>query len=209
MSRAEVVGLMSDIINILDSITELYSGIKDAQYLPQSFLEASNKLSLVQGTLQIAKRHITEHNPGGEPCRAMELTLQKCKGRAELLRNILKEVALETDALRIYRYSLAVRKFGKESRVEELVKGMLDDMLVLAQNPAIKAASETQGGKLRQAIEELSALPPSLPEGEGSPIFLHSGTGHQFNNTGQGTQNINPGSGRLFISGDMQFHGNG
>ena len=207
MSRAEVVGLMSSIINILDSITELYSGIKGAQHLPQSFLEVSDKLPLVKDTLQIAMRHIIEHNPDGEPGRAMELTLQKCKGRAELLKNILKEVALETDALRFYRYSLTVRRFGKESRVEELMKGMLDDMLVLAQNPAIKAATETQGGKLHRAIKELSALPPSLPEEESSHIYLHSGTGHQFNNTGGGTQHINPGSGKLFVSmGPMEFN---
>jgi hypothetical protein len=207
MSRVDVVGLMSSIITILDSVTKLYSGIKDAQSLPQSFLEVSNKLPLVQDTLQIAMQHIIEHNPDGESCRAMELTLQKCKGRAEVLMNILKEVAPETDALRIYRYSLVVRKAGKESRVEELVKGMLDDMVVLAQNPAIKAATETQGGKLHQAIEELSALPPSLPEGESPHIYLHSGTGHQFNNTGNGTQNINPGSGRQFIAQNQYFGG--
>ena len=200
MSGAEVIGLISGTITVLDVITKLYVSLKDAQHLPQAFREVNDRLPLARNTLRIAEERI-KVIPDTESCGAMKPTVESCKGRAERLKNILQEVALEPDASRLHRYRLAVRRFGKESRVEELMKGMLEDVHLLAGNRAIKAATETQVGELLKAIQELSDVPPSVADEKNtSPTFAVFGNGHQFNNTGEGVQNIHSGNGHQYFA---------
>jgi hypothetical protein len=79
------------------------------------------------------------------------------------------------------------------------MKGMLEDIKLLVSNQAVKAITEAEVEKLVKAIEEMSAMPPSLPEDSPGNSINNYGFGTINANTGIGTQNNNTGSGKLFI----------
>jgi hypothetical protein len=64
---------------------------------------------------------------------------------------------------------------------------MMKDICVLTGDDAIKAATEDQVKSLLVAIDELSAMAPSVPD-VAFARFIHMGEGAQYNNTGSGSQ---------------------
>jgi hypothetical protein len=105
------------------------------------------------------------------------------------------------------RYVKAARTIGKGGRVESLVGGILDDLQLLAMRfPEVT----TPRGKdqLAKAIEEVTEMKPSLPDGfEQTPTYAHYGSGAQNNNTGSGTQNNNNSTGNQNNGPGQQFIG--
>ena len=97
----------------------------------------------------------------------------------------------EEDDSRWDRYVKAARIIGKGGRVEELVKGILDHLQLMAMNfPEVTTPRSKE--QLVKAIEDVSNMEPSLPNGfEDAPAFAHYGSGAQNINTGTGTQNNN------------------
>jgi hypothetical protein len=97
----------------------------------------------------------------------------------------------------------AARTIGKGSRVESLMKGILNDLQLLATKfPEVT----TQRGKeqLAKAINEVTGMEASLPDCfEQMPAYVHYGSGAQNNNTGSGTQNNNNSTGNQNIGGQM------
>lgn len=71
---------------------------------------------------------------------------------------------------------------GKGNEVENLMKGMLEDVQLLACEHGMKTAAQAQQEQIVKAIEELLAVAPSVPEG----IFQE--TSFTANNYGSGTQ---------------------
>ena len=101
------------------------------------------------------------------------------------------------------RYVKAARTIGKGGRVESLIKGILDDLQLLATK--FPEVTNTRGKEqLTKAIEEVSKMEPSLPDGfEEAPTFTHFGSGalnanmaggNQYDNNSTGNQNIGPGN---------------
>ena len=125
--------------------------------------------------------------------------VESCKRKAECLQSIVRELAAEPDASKFRRYCTAVRWLGKEAKVEEVVKGMLEDVHLLAGNRAIKAATEAEVAQILRAIEELSDMQPSTFTAYRSLAFSHYGSGQQFNSSDGGTQNANTGGGNQFV----------
>jgi hypothetical protein len=198
MSGAEIIGLISGIITILDTVTKLYNNFKDATDLPPAFREVAQKLPLIQDILQTAERHLDDSNPDDESCQAITHIVELCKDKAQRLVAIFQEVSPQPDSSRLERYIRAVKTLGKANRVESLMKGILEDVQLLAENRAIQGATEAQVGKLVEAIQELSSMPPSVPD-EGFPhTYYNSGSGPQNINRGDGVQNNNTGSGQQF-----------
>lgn len=197
MSGIEVLGLISSIITVIDTVVQLYNAIKDTPHLPRAFREVVERLPLVRNTLRAAEERIRNYNTDRETCEAIKPTVEKCKEKVEHLESILQQMAPQRGASSLHRYRLAVRRLGKESQVEELMKGILEDVQLVAGNRAIQAASEAQVAELLQAINELSEVPSSISECNPSHTFTNYGTGNQFNAPG-GTQNNNTGSGIQF-----------
>ncbi|KAH7132724.1 SesA protein [Dactylonectria macrodidyma] len=205
MSGFEIIGLISGILTILDTVSKLYSVVENAESLPLAFREIARRLPLVQDTLRSAEGYIKQNDADGMACAAIKPIVESCKGKAERLRDVLQEMAPGANDSRLQRYRLAIRTLGKSHRVEELMKGMLEDAHLLAGNRAVKAATEAQVGELLRAMRELSEAPPSVPDAGRSPTFAHYGTGHQFNNAGSGTQSINTSDGKQFVACTMTF----
>ena len=113
-------------------------------------------------------------------------TLEDCKVQATHLQELFKKVIPEEGDSRLDRYVKAARTIGKGGRVENLIKGILHDLQLLATKfPEVT----TPRGKdqLAKAVEEVTMIDPSLPDGfEQMPAYAHYGSGAQNVNTGSG-----------------------
>ena len=209
MSGAEaslVLGLISSIITVIDTIVKVYNDVKDAEGIPMTFREIAQRLPLIQDTLRISEAHINECSLDEESCRAIKPIVEGCKDKALRLEIMFRKVVPQVNITRLDRYRVAVRALGKGNRVEALMKGVLEDVQLLAGNHAIKASTKAEVGKLIKAIEELSVIPPSISEDTSGYSINNCGFGTQNVNTGDGTQNINIGGGKQFI-GERQYFG--
>lgn len=161
MSGAEVIGVISGVIAIVDATVKIYNAANDASGIPEAFRDAALRLPLVRKTLQT----VSENNdsiPDEEWCVAIKPIVQRCKDRATQLEEIFKDVVPQADASRMERYVLASRTWGKRDTVESLMKGILEDVQLLNSNQVTELAA------IRKAVDEVSAIPPSLPEGNPS-----------------------------------------
>ncbi|OAL70006.1 hypothetical protein A7D00_5535 [Trichophyton violaceum] len=205
MSGIEVIGLISSIISIVDTAVKIHNALKDADRLPRAFQEVALRLPVVTDTLTAVKGHLEENGIDEATFRAIMPVVQACGENAEALKDILQEVTVSPDHSRLQRYRLAIRRLGKGSQVEELMKALLENVQLLAGNRAMQSATGAQVGEVLEAIHALSEVPPSAPDTPGSMTFSHYGTGSQFNNVDSGTQNINTGSGRQYVANSMTF----
>ncbi|RYP03330.1 hypothetical protein DL764_005226 [Monosporascus ibericus] len=202
MSGTEVIGLISAIMGIIDVASKFYTAIENTNNLPQAFREIAQRLPLVLDTLGTMKARFQPEDVSSDAYAVIWPTMEGCKDKAERLKNILRAVAAQPDPSRIERYRLAVRRLGKESKVEELMKGIIEDVQLLAANRIVQLKAEDKIDQLTEAIQALSKVPSSVPDG---PTFTYSGTGDQINNTGSGTQNINKGRGQQYIAHSISF----
>jgi len=205
MSGIEVVGLISAVISIVGAVENIYSGFRDARNLPQAFREVAEKLPLVRETLRIAEQQI-KSTSDEEACEAIKTVVENCKVKAERLKEVFATVAPSEPPTRLERYSVAVRRWGKRNRVEELTREMMEDVRLLAVNRAVQAATEDQAAELLRAIKELSTIEPSLPDEE-SVSQHHSGSGHNIRgNNYQGNHNVFSGSGTANFGDTIHHH---
>ncbi|KUJ24617.1 putative G-protein beta WD 40 repeat-containing protein [Mollisia scopiformis] len=200
-----VLGIISSIISIIDATKQIYEAVEDEAGLPTNFKKSATKLPLIAKLLEDAERYI--NNLGAESIKAAFIpSLEDCKVQAKLLQELFEKVMPKEGDSRRDRYMKAARTIGKGGRVESLVKGILDDLQLLATTfPEVT----TPRGKdqLAKAIEEVIGMEPSLPDGfEEARAFAHFGGGAQNNNTGGGSQynnnstgNQNNGPGQQYI----------
>jgi len=198
VSTSEIRSLVNDICSSLDTAKEDYSDIKDDENLPPAFSAVAKHLDLVQATLGIAKSHLNSNKPDAENGREIQRTLGDGKKKASSLKTLFHSVASNDGTPLLERYPKAASKIGRGTRVELVMEGLLKDAEKVAQNPAMKAATGVQTEALTKAIEEVSALEPSLEEaaGSGGPTVnvwggvanTNFGEGKQYNNSGDGKQ---------------------
>ncbi|KAK3364018.1 hypothetical protein B0T25DRAFT_587633 [Lasiosphaeria hispida] len=164
MSGAEIIGVISGVIAIIDATAKIYKTANDASGLPEAFRDVALRLPLVRKTLQTVSENNT--TPDEEWHKAIEPVLQRCKDRAKQLEEIFNHVVPQAGASRMERYVLATRTWGKGDTVESLMKGILEDVQLLSSNRVAGLPTETNvAAAIRKAIEEVSAISPSLPTG--------------------------------------------
>jgi hypothetical protein len=164
MSGAEIIGIISGVIAIIDATAKIYNAANDASGLPQAFRDVATRLPLVHETLQTVSSNLNDTNPDDEHYKAVKPVLQRCEDRATQLQKIFKDVVPQEDALRMERYVLAIRTLGKGNAVESLMKGILEDVQLLTDNCVAGLATGTITA-LRAAIERMSVDPPLLSDG--------------------------------------------
>ncbi|KAK3291304.1 uncharacterized protein B0H64DRAFT_349303 [Chaetomium fimeti] len=166
MSGAEIIGLISGIIAIVDATAKVYAAANNASGLPEAFRDVATRLPLVHKTLQSVSEHLNTNSPDEDSCKAISPILQRCENRATQLEKVFRDVIPQADASRMERYLLAARTLAKGGTVESLMKGVLEDVQLLASGRVMELATEASIASLmRKAIEEVSAIPPSLPDG--------------------------------------------
>ncbi|KAF3482082.1 uncharacterized protein GIQ15_04841 [Arthroderma uncinatum] len=187
--------LISLTIANLNGAAEVYDLVNDDEGLRPAFHEAGRGLTLIKGALQAAKTQLN----GGElaqGCRSAMSSLEACNAKSKLAKSVFEEVAQAPRASSFERYKIAVQKEGKGNRVEVLVMGMMTDVCEMAKDGTIEAAMESHVKVLREALEKLSKMEPSIPDEQAGYNITNHGK-QQYVVIG-GTQNNTRGSGNQF-----------
>ncbi|PVH68023.1 TPR-like protein [Cadophora sp. DSE1049] len=199
------LGMISAIISIIDATNQVYEAVKDEAGLPTNFKKSATKLPLISKLLEDAERYVKAADEATET--AFTPTLEDCKAQATKLQELFERVMPEEGESRWDRYVKAARTIGKGGRVENLVGGILDDLQLLATRFPEVTTPRTKE-QLAKAVEEVTKMEPSLPDGfEQMPAYAHYGSGAQNNNTGSGIQHINSGTGHQNSGSGQQYIG--
>lgn len=91
------------------------------------------------------------------------------------------------------------------------MKGLLDDMLLMTSKHGLEAGMDQQATNLTKAIEDLSAIPPSIPDSEfQEPTFTNNNFGSgpmtNINVSGDQKYQANYGTGKAFQAESQIFH---
>ncbi|PVH74235.1 hypothetical protein DL98DRAFT_658902 [Cadophora sp. DSE1049] len=189
MSGAEfiaVAGVISSIIAVVDGISQVVDAASEVEGLPKAFRQASYKLTLVSDILEATKHNFEADNVSGVE-KSVTLVDDDCKDKWKTLNDLFDKVIPEEKASRVDRYYKAVKTLGKGGKVESLMKGILEDIQLLATiktmtttnvEKVIKTVTAAQEEKVANAITDVAAWPPSVPD-DGEAKQYHSGGGPQ------------------------------
>ncbi|PKS07831.1 hypothetical protein jhhlp_006439 [Lomentospora prolificans] len=162
MSGAEVLGIISAIITIVDTTVKIYAAAADASGLPETFRDVAQRLPLLQESLKTTQCHLSTTTPDNESCKAMSLVLVSCKGKATRLEEIFKKAVPRVDTSRLERPIIAVRTLAQGDVVESLMDSITKDIQLLTMNYVTKLATEAQMAELARLMRELK--PALLPD---------------------------------------------
>jgi uncharacterized protein (DUF1015 family) len=170
MSGAEflaVIGGISAIITIANTIEDVYTTVKDLHGLPEAFSVVAGRFPIIRDILESAKRHI-EAEEDEAVCKGVKHIVEQCETKAKTLKGIFEEVKPKDGAWKVERYYKAVKANGKGkgNKVETLMTHILEDVQLLNSQHGMNAATKDQQKEILAAIKELSEVPPSVPDSE-------------------------------------------
>jgi hypothetical protein len=172
MSGAEailVVGVISSIISIVDGTKQVYDAATNAESLPEAFREVAVRLPIVANILSSAKQHIDNGDVDEKACKGVKQVVEACEKKAKTLDDLFRQVIPADGASRRKIYLSAVKTLGKGNQVESLMKGMLEDIQLLASEHGMQIGTKTEQEQLAKAITEaFRELVPSNHILEGS-----------------------------------------
>ena len=167
-----LLGTISSIISITDATYEVYAHVKEDAGLPKVFNNVASKLPVISYLFEDVKRNIEKTSENS--IFSLTPTLEDCKAQATKVQQLFEKVMPEHGDSRWDRYVNAAQTIGKDSRVEQLIGGILNDLrLLLIDFPQVTTSRRKE--KLAKAIEEVSGIEPSLPQGE-VPAFANYGS---------------------------------
>ncbi|KAL6720990.1 hypothetical protein ACLMJK_000090 [Lecanora helva] len=207
MSGGEVpmiLGVISSAITVVDATQKIYDAASDARGLPEAFRDVATRLPTVHNTLSSAKQHIENGPVSKDSCKGAEDIASSCSEKLQRLEKIFKKVMPREGASRMDRYVAASKTLGKGSRVETLMRGILEDLELLAIDHGMTSGSAAMRSELAAAIEEMAALPPSIPE-QKEAGFSATSSGSGAINQAYGNQYFNSGSGDSYHARSMNF----
>jgi hypothetical protein len=196
---AEVIGTISAILGILDTVKTVYGKVSDASHLPEAFQRIISQIDTAWNILDEAEEQYKKAET--QELDKIRGTLQICKEDAEHLQTLYTVVCEHADSnwLRRYRRVASNIAHDRSGKVEDLWKHLLETLQVLT-SYHIFHNLPTASHSLEEAIKAIEEVGDSLPpdQGTGDHIFhapvgaVHSGSGanHSMNqvNTGSGTQ---------------------
>ncbi|KAL6407168.1 hypothetical protein AUP68_09995 [Ilyonectria robusta] len=209
MSGAEVIGLVSGIIAIVDAAIKVFNAASDTSGLPSSFRDVASRLPLIKDSLSTALQGLQDDPETPESTSALTAMLKACTDKATALEAIFQAVIPGEGASRLERYSKAMKTIPKGGKVEGLMTGMLGDLQVLIFHRTFKVATRAQ---IERLIAEAGKGHENEIAKQASPsmVFHNTGSGSQIVNSSDGSQNINMGSGQQFngdgFSGTINFN---
>ena len=157
MSGAEIIGVVGSIIAIIDGATKVYGAATDASGLPEAFRNVTSRLPLARALLQTTQTELERSQPSEELRSVLTPILRGCHDKATRLQEMFDKVIPEEGAHKTERYRRAIKTIGKGSRVESLMKGILEDIQLLVSNRVMKLATDADIRDLTKEIEEASA----------------------------------------------------
>lgn len=208
---AEVLGIISAIIAIVDATQKICEQVRDAHDLPEAFTVIHSQLPLVGSVLRAAEDKYPGKQTADEP--QIEATLQSCRLQAEKLRILFEKVCPPAHTGRLQRYKKALENTIRDrtARVEHLWTSILRSLQVLETFHVF--ASLNAHGEIEDALSDIENVEDSLPGNDGqnninvyggSKTMISTGSGANQNIEGHGTytaasmtftQNHGPGQG--------------
>ncbi|KLU80987.1 hypothetical protein MAPG_00083 [Magnaporthiopsis poae ATCC 64411] len=206
MSGAEVIGLISGIITLIEASRAVYNAASDSKGLPRSFRDVAARLPAVQDTLETAQKGLLDADfspasPSATSGDSLAKVLASCLDKAASLKKIFEAVIPSANASRAERYRKALLTIPNGGKVEELMVGVMRDLEVLAGNHAVKAATREQVDRLAAAVRQKGEKAgggggrsgPASGGGArsaGTVVLRNFGCGSQYIKSGPGDQNI-------------------
>ncbi|KAM0721363.1 hypothetical protein Q7P37_002287 [Cladosporium fusiforme] len=161
-----VIGVVSAIITIIDTIMETYKLARDAESLPEAFAAVNERMPVLRKTLSL----IDSSYRGSEDEQAIQDALITCKTGLEDLKYIFTEVcSVDGDTMmQKYRKALRTLKPGRGARVENLFRRVLDSFLALQAFHVFKTLIPFED--LNEVSNEMESVEPSIPDGINTTI---------------------------------------
>ncbi|KAL7955691.1 hypothetical protein V8C34DRAFT_290759 [Trichoderma compactum] len=206
MSGAEIIGLISSIIAIVDASLKIYEAVGDSSGLPSQFRDAAARLPVIQNTLENVRTFLTEEEEDGEGLwtskshEALSTVLQSCFAKTTSLNRTLQAVMPKEGTSSMRRYIKALKTLPNADKVECLMNGILRDVQVLAANHTVKSATRLQVRSLSDMMKKAEKRESMNGSRRATVSFYNSGLGAQCAYDGQGNQNVLTGQG-LQING--------
>ncbi|KAK3948660.1 hypothetical protein QBC32DRAFT_351063 [Pseudoneurospora amorphoporcata] len=206
MSGLEILGAISSVIAILEAGARIIEACQDANGIPSSIRDAHARLPLVIETLRLVDNDVS--SGGSDTNRGMEKVLKACKKKAISLERIFR-ACIPPGASRsslCRRIVTATRMSLRVGKTKYLMKGILEDIQLLADN---RALSDSTRHQIRQSTESMiqgdwrRALPSPLVSK--STVVVPSTYGHTPQHQPSGHQNHHQGTGTQYI----YVHGGG
>lgn len=166
-----VLAVISSIVTIIDGTKQVYDAAASTEGLPKAFNEIADRLPIIRNVLRSAKEHIEKEDVEGDSCKGVEPVVKACENKAKKLDELFRKVIPADGASRPKRYWAALKTTGKGNKVEDLMKGMLEDVQLLFCEHGMKMVTEAEQEQVTKAIADVSAIPPSVPEG----VFQETG----------------------------------
>ncbi|KAK8123166.1 hypothetical protein PG984_011836 [Apiospora sp. TS-2023a] len=210
MTGAEVLGVISAVIAIVDGMKQLYDGATDATGLPKAFREVAVRLPLVNVILGSVHRHLQHNEVNESSLGAMKAVLHQAQSKTADLKKLFDKVIPLDEDPRWDRYVKLARTLGKSGKVETLMVGLMTDVQLLLGKMGLENSTAQEVHELRHAIQEISDMEPSIPDHEfPRETFTnnHYGSGSQTNNNVAGDAKIaqNYGSGKQYLAETQNF----
>ncbi len=198
MSGAELIGIISGIVAILDAAVKVCGAVKDASGFPPIFRAAAQRLPLVMDTLRAVRDGLAP-TVDQASYTSMMLVLEGCEKKVYSLHKTLELVTSTPGTPTPRRVATTLRTLGKGKKVESLMKGIVEDIQLLAGSHAVNAPTRAQIRDLTKAVEQGSSTTSeavirrhstrlSIVNYGPGPQSTHNGTGHQTINTGEAPQ---------------------
>lgn len=206
MSGAEVIGLASGIIAIVDAIIQIHNAVQDASGVPSTFRNAASWMPLLKDTMLAIQNDLNGKVVGEASVVALQRVLEGCNDKVQALEKIFETIKVAPDASGFKRYVVAGRALGKSRRLDELTQGIQLDLQLLAANYTINASARTN---ISRKLEEDPVAETQKPPSQSDSTIANYGSGSQHVHTGTGNQNINTGSGGQFsgtFTGPFNFN---
>ncbi|KAJ4359180.1 hypothetical protein N0V85_009469 [Neurospora sp. IMI 360204] len=172
MSAVEVVSLLSTIISIVSAAIDVYDAYQDINGLPDVVKYALAQFHFVKDTLETVRNDVDEHrrNPNPKSYQAMKEILRSCQAKISSLDKIFSAIIPRPQKdtktqpsfrQRFSRFTTAVSfTFNRGKKVEYLMKGVRQDIKLLAYNRILSPATRDQ---IKDTTErELGAPEPSI-----------------------------------------------
>ncbi|KAJ5300306.1 uncharacterized protein N7443_005308 [Penicillium atrosanguineum] len=184
---AEVIGLVSGIITVIETSIKLYDGAQKDIKLSETFEAVRRRLPVILDTLLTCKENLAPRKEliPEDVCEALEATLYACRTKARNLEEIFEKIVPGESDTREQRYLKILRRLGKGNKVEELMLGLAEDVQLLVNHDAVKSANREQNSQLEDTINEMRSV-ISGTEKLGTTMSFSSGGGAQTNYVQQG-----------------------
>ncbi|KAL6702201.1 hypothetical protein J3F84DRAFT_26746 [Trichoderma pleuroticola] len=207
MSGAEVLGLISAIIAIVDAAGKICEAIDNASGLPRSFRIVAARLPVVLETLDTARISMADENndsPWTKSHAAIIKVLEGCNDKAVTLGRILQKAMPAVGDSSLRRYIKAIKTMPNADKVNSLMDGILGDLQILSTIHVVKISSGMQTNRPIPRPQTVEISRQNSKHRSPEKDLSHFGLGTQYHHHGYGNQNIVSGKGIQINGGSTE-----